>query len=170
MLGKTLESPLNCKEIKPINPKRNHPEYSLEGLMLKLQYSDHLMWRADSLEKPLMLGKIEGEEDNRGWDRWIASQTQWTCLSKLQQIVKDREACHAAVHGVPKSQTQLSDWTTTIIDLQCYVSDVLQSKSAIHTHISIPFFFFRFFFHIGHYRVLNRVPYSVYSSILYRTV
>ena len=62
MLEKTLESPLDCKEIKPVNPKEINPEYSLEGLMLKLklQYSGHLMRRADSLEKTLILGKIEG--------------------------------------------------------------------------------------------------------------
>ena len=60
MLEKTLESPLNCKEIKPVNPKGNQPEYPLEGLMLKLQYLGHLMRRDDSLEKTLMLGKIEG--------------------------------------------------------------------------------------------------------------
>ena len=70
MLEKTLESPLDCKEIQPINPKEISPEYSLEGLMLKLQlqYFGHLMQRADSFEKTLMLGKIEagGERDNRG--------------------------------------------------------------------------------------------------------
>jgi len=60
VVEKTLESPLDCKEIQPVNPKGNSPEYSLEGLMLKLQYFGHLMQRADSLEKTLMLGKIEG--------------------------------------------------------------------------------------------------------------
>ena len=60
-VGKTLESPFDCKEIKSLNSKRNQPDYSLEGLMLKLQYSDHLMRRANSLEKILMLGKIEGK-------------------------------------------------------------------------------------------------------------
>ena len=70
VLEKTLESPLDCK-IKPFSPKGNHPEYSLEGLMLKLKlkYAGHLMWRSDSLEKTLMLRKTEGGEgDNRGWD------------------------------------------------------------------------------------------------------
>ena len=68
VLEKTLESPLDCKEIQPVNPKEISPEYSLEGLMLKveLQYFGHLMQRADSLEKTLMLGKIEGEGDGRG--------------------------------------------------------------------------------------------------------
>ena len=67
MLEKTPESPLDCKEIKPVHPKGNQPEYSLKGLMLKLQYFGHLMQRIDLLEKTLMLGKIEaGEGDNRG--------------------------------------------------------------------------------------------------------
>ena len=65
MLEKTLESPLNCKEIKPVNPKGNNPEYSLEGLMLKLQYFGHLMQGADSLEKTLMLGRIESKRRSR---------------------------------------------------------------------------------------------------------
>ena len=89
-----------------------NPEYSLEGLMLMLQYFGHLMQRADSLEKTLMLGKIEvgGEGDDRGWDGWMSSLDM--SLSKLWEMVKDREACHAAFHGVAKSQTQLSDGTT----------------------------------------------------------
>ena len=86
VLEKTLESPLDCKEIKPNNPKGNYPEYSLEGLMLKLklQYFGHLMERTDSFEKTLMLGKIEGRR-RRGrqrmrWDGWMASLTQWTWI------------------------------------------------------------------------------------------
>ena len=79
-------------------------------LKLKLQYFGHLMWRADSLEKTLMLGKIEGRR-RRGWQRmrWLDGMS----LSKLWEMVKDREAWWAAVHGVTKSQTQLSDWTIT---------------------------------------------------------
>ena len=79
VLEKTLESPLGSKEIKPVNPKEINPEYLLEGLMLKLQYFSHLMGRADSLEKMLMLGKIEGRR-RRGQQRmrWLGSITEWT--------------------------------------------------------------------------------------------
>ena len=124
VLEKTLESPLDCKEIKPVNPKEINPKHSGLMLKLKLQYCGLLMWRGDSLEKTLMLGNIEGRwRRGRQRMRWLdgITDSKNTILRKLQEIMKDTQTWLAAVYGLQKFGHD-SNWTKTTDTFTLFIS------------------------------------------------
>ena len=118
VLQKHLESPLDCKEIKPVNVKEISPEYSLEGVMLKLklQYFGHLMWRTTLWKRPWRCKRLKarGEGDNRGWDSWMASLTWWTwVLASCSDVVDEQGSlvCYSPWGCKESYMTEWLNWT-----------------------------------------------------------
>ena len=146
-----FQTAMLVKEIQLVSPEGDQSWIFIAGLMLKpkLQYFAHLMWRADSLEKTLMLDKTEGRR-RRGWQRlrwWDGiTDSMDMSLSKLQEVVKDREAWRAAVLGVETSPAQLSDWTASMWNVFMENHDHFPSVSSlledVTCHVLIGFFFF----------------------------
>ena len=171
--------------------KEINSDYSLEGPMLKLQYFGHLMRRAGSLEKTLMLGNIEGRR-RRGWQRmrWLDAIIDSTdmSLSKVQEIVKDREALGAAVHGVTKNWTWLNDWTThllpTLISTSHLTSHISQVRALIRQRKNFFLFFSNYMspillsfmyqnfwtvkIHLGIYSILEKI--TLPKSIVFLSI
>ena len=167
MLEKILESPVDCTEIKPISVKEIIPEYSFEGLMLKLklQYFGHLMWRTDSLEKTLILGRIEGRR-RREWQRmrWLDGITNSMDMSlgNLQELVMDREAWHATVHRVV--QRVGHDWGTKLNSTPSLEVKFPSMEQNCVLHV----IYKDNCFHVAHHRwvlCLSLVKYKTYLAI-----